>query len=278
MSDPQTETDSLSLSEAAEILDVHYMTAYRYVRLGMLPATQQGRRWVVRRDDLSAFSEAPPASTERGDADWVERLLARMLEADMSGGWGVIEAALASGMTPAGAYELLLVPALRRVGDLWAAGDIGVADEHAASQVATRIVARLAPRMARPGRRRGTVVLGSTQTEAHGLALSIAADLFRNAQFEVVDLGTNLPAESLAATVASRSAVTVVALSLPPPGQREEIARSIAAVRAVKDVKVVVGGSGTSEDEALAAGADGYARTAQDAILLFEEFRTRPSA
>jgi excisionase family DNA binding protein len=275
MSDPHKETNLLSLREAAEILDVHYMTAYRYVRLGMLPATQQGRRWAVRREDLAAFSETPPASTERGDADWDERLLARMLEADVSGAWGVTEAALASGMTLTGAYEQLLVPALRRVGDLWVAGDISVADEHAASQVATRIVARLAPRMARPGRRRGTVVLGSTQTETHGLALSIAADLFRNAQFDVVDLGTNLPAESLAASVASRTDVTVVALSITAPGQEVEIARSIAAVRAVKDVRVVVGGGGTSEEEALAAGADGYARTARDAIILFEEIRQK---
>lgn len=273
MTDPHNDADLVSLREAAEILDVHYMTAYRYVRLGMLPATQQGRRWVVRRDDLVAFSEAPPASTDRGEADWDARLLARMLEADTSGGWGVIEAALASGMTPTSAYEQLLVPALRRVGELWVAGEISVADEHAASQVATRIVALLAPRMARPGRRRGTVVLGSTQTEGHGLALSIAADLFRNAQFDVIDLGTNLPAESLAASVASRPDVTVVALSITNPGQREEIARSIAAVREVSGAKVVVGGGGTSEEEALGAGADGYARTAQDAVSLFEEFR-----
>lgn len=275
MSDPLNETDLLTLKDVAEILDVHYMTAYRYVRLGMLPASQQGRVWVVKRDDLAAFAEAPPASTERGDAEWDERLLARMLEADMSGAWSVVEAALASGVTPSGAYERLLVPALRSVGDMWMAGDIGVADEHAASQIATRIVARLAPRMARRGRRRGTVVLGSTQTEDHGLALSIAADLFRNAQFDIVDLGINLPAESLAASVASRGDVMVVALSVTTPGQEVEIARSIAAVREVSDVKVVVGGGGTSEEEALKSGADAYARTAQDAVPLFEKFREK---
>lgn len=275
MNDPQNETDLLSLREAAEILDVHYMTVYRYVRLGMLPATQQARLWVVRADDLAAFSEAPPASTERGDADWDQRLLARMLKADMSGAWSVVEAALASGTTPTGAHEQLLVPALQRVGELWTTGDIGIADEHAASQIATRIVARLAPRMTQPGRKRGTVVLGSTPTETHTLALSIAANLFRNAQFDVVDLGTNLPAESLAASVESRDDVTVVAVSVTAPGQEAEVARSIAAVRAVSDAKLVVGGGGTSEEEALAAGANGYARTAQDAILLFEEFRQK---
>jgi len=55
----------LSLNEVAEKLGVHYMTAYRYVRLGILPATQQGRSWVVRSDDLDAFTaddgEAKPS-------------------------------------------------------------------------------------------------------------------------------------------------------------------------------------------------------------------------
>ena len=255
------------------MLDVHYMTAYRYVRLGMLPATQQGRAWVVRSDDLAAFVETPPSATERGDADWDVRLRSRMLEADSSGAWNVIEAALASGVTPIGAYEDLLVPALRSVGEMWAAGDIGVADEHAATQVGTRLVARLAPRMARRGRRRGTVIIGSTQSEMHGLALSMAADLFRHAHFDVIDLGINLPAESLAATAASTDDVIAVALSITSPGLEAELADSIAAIRGVSDVKVVVGGSGVSEVAALEAGADFYARSVGDAVVLFEEFR-----
>jgi 5-methyltetrahydrofolate--homocysteine methyltransferase len=156
---------------------------------------------------------------------------------------------------------------------MWVSGDIGIADEHAASQIGAQIVARLSPRMVRRGRRRGTVVLGSTQTELHGLALSIVADLFRNAQFEVVDLGVNLPPESLADAIAARADVTVVALSVTAPGQEAEIARSVAAIREVSDVQVVVGGAGTSEQEALGAGADSFARTAGDAVALFEAIR-----
>lgn len=273
MTNSPSNSDLLTLKEVAERLDVHYMTAYRYVRLGMLPATQQGRVWVVRSDDLADFADAPPSTTERGDAEWDVRLRARMLDADMSGAWSVIEAAMASGVAPAGAYNDLLVPALRSVGDMWESGDIGVADEHAATQIGARIVARLSPRMARRGRRRGTVVIGSTQTEMHGLALSIAADLFRDAQFEVVDLGVNLPPESLADAIASREDVTVVALSVTTPGQGAEIARSVAAIRKVSDVKVVIGGAGTSEQEALGAGADSFARTVEDAVALFEAIR-----
>ena len=278
------ESELLSLKDVAERLEVHYMTAYRYVRLGMLPATQQGRSWVVRADDLAVFAEAPPSTTQRGDAPWDERLLSRMLDADVSGAWALTEAALASGMTPPEAYEGLLVPALHSVGDMWENGEIGVADEHAASQVATQIVARLGPRMARRGVRRGTVVLGSTQTEAHNIASSIAADLIRGAQFNVVDLGVNLPPESLAASVAGRQEVLAVAISVTTPvprhgfvevrsGQEIEIARSVAAVREVSDATLIIGGAGTDKAGARAAGADAYARTAQDAIVLLEEFR-----
>jgi excisionase family DNA binding protein len=273
ISESPRDPELLSLREVAERLDVHYMTAYRYVRLGMLPATQEGRSWVIRAEDLAAFSEAPPSATERGDAPWDERLLSRMLDADVSGAWALTEAALASGMAPTEAYEELLVPALKKVGDMWESDEIGVADEHAASQVATRIVARLAPRTARRGVRRGTVVLGSTQTEVHSLPSSIAADLFRAAQFNVVDLGVNLPPESLAAAIVERGDVLAVAISVTTTGQEIEIARSVAAVRAVSDVALIVGGAGSDEAGAKAAGADAYARTARDAIAVLEQLR-----
>lgn len=271
--DSPEEAELLSLKDVAERLDVHYMTAYRYVRLGMLPATQHGRTWVVRAEDLVAFSEAPPSMTERGEAPWDERLLGRMLEGDVSGAWAVVEAALASGITPTEAHEQLLVPALWKVGDMWESGEIDVADEHAASQVASRVVALLAPRMARRGVRRGTVVLGSTQTELHSLASSIAADLFRGAQFNVVDLGVNLPPESLASAINGRDDVLAIAISVTKTGQEDEIARSIAAVRAVSEATVIIGGAGTDEAGARAAGADAFARTAQDAIALLEDLR-----
>jgi excisionase family DNA binding protein len=271
--EPPTESELLSLKDVAERLEVHYMTVYRYVRLGMLPATQQGRSWVVRADDLAVFAKDPPSTTQRGAAPWDERLLSRMLDSDVSGAWALTEAALASGMTPAEAYEELLVPALRNVGEMWVDGEIGIADEHAASRVAARIIARLAPRMARRGVRRGTVVLGSTQTEAHDIASSIAVDLFRDAQFNVVDLGVNLPPESLAASVAARDDVLAVAISVTTTGQEIEIARSVAAVREVSKATLIIGGAGTDKAGASAAGADAYARTAQDAIVLLEELR-----
>jgi excisionase family DNA binding protein len=47
-----TLTEPISLQEAASRLGVHYMTAYRYVRTGRLPARRDGAQWLVDPHDL----------------------------------------------------------------------------------------------------------------------------------------------------------------------------------------------------------------------------------
>ena len=116
MTTAPTPDQELTLQEAADELGVHYMTAYRYVRLGMLEASKRGRSWVVSREDLEAFRSAPASETASGVA-WDERLLHRMLAPDDAGAWKVIEAALASGMEPRDVYLDVIAPALRAVGE-----------------------------------------------------------------------------------------------------------------------------------------------------------------
>lgn len=261
----------LSLREVADELGVHYMTAYRYVRLGILPATQRGRSWIVRRDDLEAYRSHSTEPTARGEADWTTRLVTRMLDGDDAGAWQVVETAMRSGMDVTEAYTDLIVPALMVVGEKWHGGEIDVADEHAASQVASRVVSRLAPRMAVRGVRKGTVVLGSTATELHVLPMSIAADLIRHAHFRVIDLGVNLPPRSFATAVSRADDLVAVAVSVTTPGQEISLANTLEALRGVTDAPVLFGGAGVDEETALKLGADGYARTAADAVAMLEE-------
>ena len=124
------DSDSLTLQQVADEFDVHYMTAYRWVRLGMLNATKVGRSWVVTREDLEAYKGGSQEPSDRGTAPWDERLLNRMLAADDSGSWAVVESALTSGMSVEDVYTRMVVPALRSVGDGWEAGTIGIAEEH----------------------------------------------------------------------------------------------------------------------------------------------------
>ena len=190
---------TVSLHDGAEILGVHYMTIYRYVRLGLLPAHKEGGSWRVRVSDLEDF-QAEAASSPSGrnaDAPWDERLEARMLAGDVNGAWSVVEAALASGSEPADIYMDVLAPALAKVGRRWEDGEIDVAEEHLATAVASRIIGRLGPRFSRRGRPRGTVITAMPPGDRHGLGLAMLADILRGAGYVVLDLGPDTPIPSL---------------------------------------------------------------------------------
>lgn len=55
----------LTIQQAADQLGVHYMTAYRYVRLGMVPGHKAGSTWHIDAADLHRFrAQGPPVLQE----------------------------------------------------------------------------------------------------------------------------------------------------------------------------------------------------------------------
>ena len=200
----------VTLAEAAQELGVHYMTVYRYVRTGKLPARQVGGEWQIDRADLAMSQTGPPApagpgrsAARTGPKPWRGRLEARLIAGDEAGAWALVEAALASGMKPEESLLDLVGPAMRSVGDHWENGEWSIADEHRATAVAARLVARLGSRFARRGVKRGTVVLAAPAGELHGLPVSIGANLLRWNGFNVVELGADTPPDALAEAVAN---------------------------------------------------------------------------
>lgn len=255
--------DFLTLQEAAEKLGVHYMTAYRYVRLGRLAAHKERGTWRVAVRDLELFQHEngseSSAPVSRKNVPWSERLENRLLEGDASGAWKVVEAVLTAGTTPIDVYAKVVAPALRSIGDKWERGDIGVADEHQASVLVSRLIGRLGPQFNRRGRRRGTVVVAGPTGERHSLNLTMAADVLRAAGYSVVDLGSDLPADDFQAAVARHEPVEAVCIGVLNPAALDACRAMVtAARRAVSSrVPVILGGSAIEGDShAVRLGAD----------------------
>lgn len=273
---PDPGADEVTLQQAAAHLGVHYMTVYRYVRLGMLPAHKDGATWRVTKGDLADFGLGRgrgPTSRLPGSrswAPWGARLEARLLAGDGPGAWSVVEAALASGANVEQVYLELITPAMVSVGERWATGEIDVGDEHRASAVVTRILSRLGPRFARPGRNRGGVVLAGAPGEQHGLPMSMLADLLTGDGYEVIELGPDVPASSLAHMAGTVPRLTVVGVSVTAPGLDDGVRSAVAAVRArVPSVPILVGGGAVRDaDHAASLGADGWAGDARGALDL----------
>ena len=276
--------EPISLQEAASRLGVHYMTAYRYVRTGRLPARRDGAQWFVDPRDLDRMQQqdrARPAG-RRAKADRTAILTARMTAGDEAGAWRVIDDALASGMDPAGVYLDLLAPVLRGVGTGWAAGTVTVAEEHRASAVALRLIGRLGPQFARRGRKRGLVIIGAAAGDQHSLPGAIVADLLRGDGFEVIDLGANTPDSSFAETAQDAARLVAVVIGVTAPGCDSAVASIVQALRrSGSTVPVLIGGAAISgADHALRLGADAWTgRDGQSVITAVDGVaaRRRPS-
>jgi excisionase family DNA binding protein len=238
---------TMTLQEAADELGVHYMTAYRYVRQGRLPATRHGAEWRISPAELKSLRPAGTRRPRRGaarvDAD-TEGLERRMLAGDSAGAWWLVESHLGGGQDPSGILTDLVVPALRSIGERWATGDVSVAEEHRATAVAQRLVGRLGLQFGRRGKDRGAIALAAPAGDLHTLPVAIVADLLRWRDFEVVELGGNTPAEALADAVAHEQRLLAVGIVSTTRGHEDGVAASVRAVRAaVPDVPIFIGGA-----------------------------------
>jgi excisionase family DNA binding protein len=263
---------SLTLHEAAERAGVHYMTVYRWVRTGRLPATKVGGAWAVQVEDLDALAEEPPEAP-RGRArraDHPGRLARRLIAGDDAGALAVAEAALAGGLELEELNLVVLPEAMTEVGRAWATGEIGVEGEHRATATAYRLLGRLAPRFARKGRRRGTIVLGAAPGEQHGLPVAMLADPLRHRGYDVIDLGANTPATAFTDAATAAPGLISVGISTSAPDGDGAVRSVIVALRESGiDVPILLGGAGcTSAEEARALGADGWTRSGPEALTL----------
>lgn len=276
-----SDPSSLTLQQVADACGVHYMTAYRWVRLGQLEADKSAGVWHVTPDAVETFqasrslrSGASPDA--RRTAPWADRLEARLVAGDGSGAWTVVEGALAAGADPESLYVEVLTPAMTSIGERWAAGEIDVAAEHRASAIALRLIGRLGPRFTRPGRRLGRVVIGAPRGEQHGLPVAILGDLMRLRGWEVIDLGADVPASSYVSAMHEFGDVAAVGLSVTTAGGLDaarEACDTIGAARggAGSAPSIVLGGAAITDDvHARSLGADAFAADAASFVALLD--------
>ncbi len=274
-------TAVLTLNEAAELLGVHYMTAYRYVRLGLLPAVKVGGTWQVTQADLEAYRAqiaaggsagvtaggVTPVAGGRRRAPWAARLESRLIAGDTRGAWGVVEAAMAAGTELDEIYLDVISPAMKSIGERWAAGELDVSVEHRATGIAFRLIGRLGPRFARRGRTRGVLLLGSPEGERHSLPIALLADLLRGEGWEVSDMGADMPLDSFVKVAQRTTDLVAVGVSVTSVSCLDAASALLAALReqVAGNVYFAVGGLAVQGgDHAVALGADGWARSARD--------------
>jgi MerR family transcriptional regulator, light-induced transcriptional regulator len=235
---------ALDLAEAARELGVHYQTAYRWVREGALRGVKVGKSYRVERRDLDRFAQR----RERGVRprpiqvrDWdhqVERLYAALRSGDERAAYELVDRLAGGGVSPVDLCDELLAPALHRIGEEWASGVNTVADEHRATAICERLLARLPARRTRV---RGTAVVAAPAGEHHALPAHMAAIALRYDGWRVHDLSTDVPSGDLAAFLRrERPDLLVLSTTMPNPDPTATVHRAADEL----GIPVLIGGPG----------------------------------
>jgi excisionase family DNA binding protein len=282
---PSEAAPRITLRDAAEQLGVHYMTVYRRVRLGILPAVKVDGTWWVDPADLAKPAPHPSTRGRRKNdgivrpSIWQDRLAGRMVEGDLAGSWQIVEAAMAAGLSPADVYVDVLAPTLHTIGEAWRSGRLGIDQEHYASNVASSLIGRMSARFNRRGRKRGVVIVAMPPGERHGLGAAMVADLLRQDGYEVRNLGPDTPTASLVRAMGDTDRLMAVVVSVVDDGHRRAAARLLeSARRAAPSIPLIAGGFAIRDDRsALEIGADGWVADPRELGRLIEALQRSSS-
>ncbi len=109
-------------------------------------------------------------------------------------------------------YQLILTPAMYRIGELWEKNMITVADEHLATAICDFVVSVTDVRRPVQNSSKKKVMVLGPEGEDHYIGLKMVASLFKENGWEVQYLGPNLPLDA-AIDSANRWKPDVIALS-----------------------------------------------------------------
>ncbi|HET6877796.1 MAG TPA: cobalamin-dependent protein [Jatrophihabitans sp.] len=200
-------------------------------------------------------------------------MLAALVDGDVPLAYRLAVELLAEGVPFDDIAVDVLAPVHAELGRRWAAGDLGVADEHAASAAIDDLLVRLGATVERP--RGPAVVVASAENDAHALGGRVVASALALEGFRVMFLGSSVPASDLGDFLDLHRPLAL-ALSCSMPTAFVAAARSVSVAH---DLGIPVLGGGralATEDRATRLGVDALARLPGDAVRVLRAWEIAP--
>ena len=175
---------------------------------------------------------------------------------------------LESGTPPREILEKGLASAMEEVGDLYSRRKLFLPHLIAAAEASKTLMTLLEPHLVKDGtpEYRGKVILASVRGDIHDIGKNLVALFLENASFEVIDLGKDVHAATIAEKAEEIDA-DIIALSALMSTTAPEMEKIVVVVKE-KNLKarILIGGAVITEEYAKSIGADGYAHDAYRAV------------
>ena len=222
-----------------------------------------------------AAKAVPAASAAEAELTGPYAALMKAVEKGLKGDAAAHTRALLAEKQPLEVVDEALIPALDIVGAKYEKGTLFLPQLLQAASAAQSAFEEIKTAIAQKGEgsaSKGRIVLATVKGDVHDIGKNIVRVILENYGFEVLDLGRDVPVETVVDTVREKD-VHLVGLSALMTTTLKSMEATIAALHAAKlDCKIMVGGAVLTPEYAEKIGADWYAKDAKRSADIAKEF------
>ena len=222
-----------------------------------------------------AAKAAPAASAAEAELTGPYAALMKAVEKGLKGDAAAHTRALLADKQPLEVVDEALIPALDIVGGKYEKGTLFLPQLLQAASAAQSAFEEIKTAIAQKGEgsaSKGRIVLATVKGDVHDIGKNIVRVILENYGFEVLDLGRDVPVETVVDTVREKD-VHLVGLSALMTTTLKSMEETIAALHAAQlDCKIMVGGAVLTPEYAEKIGADWYAKDAKRSADIAKEF------
>jgi len=182
---------------------------------------------------------------------------------------------LKEGLSPREIISNILVPAMRRVGELYEKGEYFIPELVASAEAFRASMDVLRPHIKGSSDVpvTGVAVFGTVRGDIHELGKNLAAAVFEAEGFQVIDLGVDVPPERFAEAAEKYNAdvVGMSALMTTTMLEQRNVIEELKKRGIREKVIVIAGGAPVTEEWVREIGADVWGRDAFESVRIVKE-------
>lgn len=192
----------------------------------------------------------------------------------------VMNRAIAAGVD---AIELLsegFSVGIREIGELFSRGQVFLPELMLAAEAMKAVSAIVDEEMARSGKsteKKGIMILATVEGDVHDIGKGIVASIIKTQGVEVIDLGRDVPANTIVEKAIEYNAdiIGTSALLTTTMGEQQKIEQILTEKCLKEKIKTIVGGAPVTERFSKRIGADAYAEDAAEGATKVLELLVR---
>jgi len=211
----------------------------------------------------------------RSEKEILASLKAALVDLDIEGIKKISEEAVAAGIPAYKAVIEGMSRGMEIVGQKYEDGEYFLSELIMAGRTMKEGMAVLEPHLkAGEIQVAGKIVVGTVRGDLHDIGKNVIVTLWKASNFEVFDLGVDVPVQEFVKTIRERNPdiVGMSALLTTTMIEMESVIKELETADLRKKVKIIIGGAPTTPEYAKKIGADAYAKDAVDGLRICREW------